>query len=372
LKMNWTISLLFLLGVFSLSNGVILSLEESELGAADYRYFFLTFPEYAGFYRKPYFTLVNDELSRPYGALGSLECGTSTLGIAVYMDSDNDDLNEWVCGSINLLPFAEEGGGKPNPPICSIGAPTGTPAIYNLTAGAWECGTYNQILTLATREDISISCGIADFLMMYESVDQIRCVNPTDIDPSKTKSARDVQEMLTERVDVNNDKKWYVVMSDYDVTTQTTRTWNFWRWTPFLNYDSTSGSSLVSSPPILLPFASTLVATTVASFRVSSYTFVAAPPASSDSFTVVVTKLSSTLGETTVSNTLTFNSISATSGLVTFGFTGNAAATCVAGETFVAGITGKTWTAFTVSSDRHLVAVTLWIQTSESFTDFWA
>jgi len=303
--------------------------------------------------------------------LGSLTCGTSTLGIAVYMDSDDDDLNEWVCGSINLLPFAEQGGGVPSPPICSIGAPTGTPAIYNLTAGAWECGTYNQILTLATREDISISCGTADFLMMYESVDQIRCVNPIDIDPADTLTSRDVHEMLAERVDVNNDKKWYTVMSGYDVTTQSSRPWNFWRWTPFLNYDSTSGSSLVSSPPISLPFASTLIAATIASFRVSSYTYVIAPPASSDTFTIVISKLSSTLAETVVSNTLAFNSISATSGQVTFGFTGNANANCVAGETFVAGITGRSWTVFSTSSDRHLVTVTLWIQTSESFTDFW-
>jgi len=330
-------------------------------------------PEAGGTFEKPYFGLVNGLESYDYGALGSLSCATSGLQIAVYDDPENDGKFSWRCGSIDLLPFADDGGDGPiQPPICSIGAPTGTPAIFNLTSRLWECGTYNQILTLATREDISISCGIADFLMMYESVDQIRCVNPTDIDPSKTKTSRDVAELLAERVDVNNDKKWYVVMSDYDMTAQTARTWNFWRWTPFLNYDSTSGASLISSPPIGLPFASTLVAATFASFRVSSYTFVLAPPAANDVFTGVVTKLSATLAETPISNTLTFNSISATSGSVTFGFTGNANANCVAGETFVAGVTGKTWTAFTVSSDRHLIAVTLWIQTTESFTDFWA
>jgi len=362
-----SLSLILLLGLISFSQGVILSLEESELGAKDYRYLFLTVPDIdGGFYQKPYFTIVNDKLSRPYGALGSLVCGSSTDGIAVYSDVDGDTLKEWTCQSINLLPFAHEGGGVPIPPICSVGAPTGIPAIWNMSLQAWECGTYNQILTLATREDISTSCVTADFLMFYESVDEIRCVNPLDIDPALTLTTRNLEE----RVDIKSDKKWYTVMSDYDVTAVTSRTWNFWRWTPFLNYDSTSGSSLVPSPPIALPFVSTLIAATFASFKVTSYSWILLAPTSADSFVGTVSKLSNTLSETPVSSTLNFNSISATSGSVTYGFSGNALAVSAAGETFVGGIINKSWTTLPISSDRHMITITLWIQTTQSFTSF--
>jgi len=358
------------LSLFSVSEGVILSLEESELGAVDYRYFYLTVLDIDnGFYDKPYFTLVNAELSRPYGALGSLTCGTSTDGIAVYMDVDGDGLKEWTCQSINLLPFAHQGGGAPSPPICNIFAPDETPAIWNATMRAWECGTYNQHLTLALRDD-GLPCQTADFLMMFAAQDSILCVDPHNINPADTLSGR---EVLEERVDIHDDKKWYVIMSDMDMTTSASKTWNNWRWTPFINYDSTSGSSLVPSPPVPLPFASTLIAVTFASFDVTSYTYVILPPSGSDTFTGYVSKLSAPPGvftETSISSTLVFNSVSATSGQVTFSMTGNAAANCNSMETFVGGVTGRSWAALSSGSSKHLVAITLWIQTSASFTQY--
>lgn len=347
------------------------------MGATDYRYFFLTVLNIEnGEFAKPYFTLVNDELSRPYGALGSLYCGSSTDGIAVYMDIDKDDLKEWSCQSINLLPFAHQGGGVPNPAICSPLAPSGIPAIYNISSGIYECGTYNQILTLATRFDISVSCGTADFLMYYEFLDEIRCVNPQEIDPSLTLQARDAGNEfetrdLETRVDVHSDKKWHTIMSDMEMTSATQKTWNNWRWTPFMNYDSTSQSSQVPSPPVVLPFASTLLAVTVASFKVSSYTFYILAPTTGDTFTVSVSKLNPSLSETVISNTLVFNSISATSGTVTFSMAGNGLANANQGDAFVGGVFAKSWAPLPSTSDRHLVALTLWIQTTASFTAYW-
>lgn len=370
--MKLLLTILLAIALFSVTQGVVISWEESLEGKIDYRLFYLTIShEDSGTYYKPAFGLINGIDGYEYGALGSLDCPQTGISVAAYHDINGDDINEWRCYSVNILPFAHLPS-EPSPPICGPLAPSGIPAIYNLTAGAYECGTYNQILTLATREDISVACGTADFLMYYESVDEIRCVNPQDISPDLTLQARDVRDVdLEERVDTRNDKKWYNIMSDMEVTTVTTKTWNNWKWIPFMNYDSTSASSAIPTPPFVLPFSCTLLAVTVVSFKISSYTFSIVAPVTGDHFTVTASRLSSGLTATTISDTMIFDSISATSGQVTFNMAGNPQAGASAGESFVAGVSNKVWTALPSTSDRHVVAITLWMQTSQSFTAYW-
>lgn len=368
--MKLLFTILLVLALVSVTQGVIMSWEESLEGKIDYRFFFLHVPGSDGSgFDKPTFTLVNGIESYEYGALGSLDCSQTGFSVAAYSNWNHDGKFVWRCISANILPWVKLPG-IIEPPPCSTQSPSGIPAIWNATTRGWQCGTYNQILTLATREDIGVSCSTADFLMMYDSVNEIRCVNPQDIDPSLTLQSRDAPVEFEERVDVRSDKKWYNIMSDMDATNSVTKSWNNWKWTPFMNYDSTSGSSAIPTPPVALPFDSTLLAVTFASFKLSSYIYVILPPTTTDHFTGVVTKLSSTLGQTTVSNTLNFDSISATSGQVTFSFSGNTLANAVAGEAFVAGFTNRGWVTLPISSDRHLVAITLWIQFTESFTEF--
>jgi len=368
--MKW-LSLIFLFGLISLSQAVILSLEENELGSPEYRYLYLTVTE--DFTQKPFFTLVNGELTRPYGALGSLYCGTTTDGVAVYSDIDGDGLKEWTCQSINVLPFAHQGGGVPSPPICSVTSPTGLPALWNQTTQSWDCGSYNEILTLATRIDLGDFCAPADFMTYYADVDEIRCINPQDIDPSLTAQSsgkRSVGE-LEERVDVNSDKKWKIIMTGIDVTFATSKSWSQFQWSPFMNYDSTSASSSIPSPPTTMPFATTVVAVTLASFRISGYNWIILPPGSTDSINATVSKLSATLTETVVQANLPFDSITATAGTVTFGFTNNINANATAGETFVGYITARNWATLSPNTDRQDFTITLWIQTTQSFTSLW-
>jgi len=369
--MKLLLASLLVLALVSLTSAVVISWEESLEGKIDYRFFYLTMPpEDSGIYDKPTFGLVNGIDAYEYGALGSLTCSSSGLGIAVYYDSNNDDLKEWRCLSINVLPFA----GQPtaiSPPICGVTVSDGVPAQWNATSGEWVCGDYNQVLTLSTRLDGS-QCQTADFLQYYGVIDAIRCVSPNDINPADTdqSSSKRDEVQLAERVDITADKKWFTIMTDYDITTLTSRPWNYWRWQPFMNYDSSPGSSLISTPPKALPFNSSLLAVTVASFKVSSYTFVILAPTGSNTLTISVSKLSAGLSETTITNSLVFDSVSATSGQVTYSLSGNAQTIAAPGEAFVGGVSSKTWGALPQSSDRHMVALTFWIQTLQSFTSF--
>jgi hypothetical protein len=363
--MNWTL-LVFLFGLVSLSCSVILSLEESEAGLNDYRYFYFTIPAYDGVYSKPYFTIVDYQLTRPYGALGSLYCPASTSGVAVYEDVDGDSLKEWTCQSINVLPFANEGSGEPSPPLCSSTTSSGTPTLWNNTLGAWYCAGFNHILTAARRDD-DTPCATADFMEFDATLDEIRCIDPTLIpeELTATQSKRDI----TERVNTEDDKKWHETLVIVDATGLASRTWHNFKWTPTINYDLSSSFSIRPSPPIVFPWATEALAVTFASFRINGYSWNIQVPTSTDSFVGAVSKVRPNGSTVVVSNTLTFNSISATSGQVTFGLRTLAESAGAPGETFVASYSGRTWTAFPTSTDRHVIAITVWVSMNENLTE---
>jgi len=364
--MNWFYFSLVLVGFITVTHSVLLSLEESEVGQRNYRYLYFNVPVYDGTYKKPFFTLRNGNLVRPYGTLGALDCPSGTSGAAYYKDYDGDGLKEWVCLSINDLPFANEGGSEINPPLCDSTVQSGTPTLYNATTDEWYCAGMNHILTAAERAPGFGSCTTADFMYYDGFLDEIRCISPQDIDESATaQGKRDIEE----RVDTEDDKKWHATTTQMDVTNNDEREWYHFLWTPSINYDFSASASLHPSPPIAYPWATQLIAVSMASFEVNGYLWNILPPTSTDSFVGEVFKLDSSLTATPISTNLLFNSVSATTGQVTFGLSTLASTTATAGQTFVASFNSRRWTAFT-GSDRHLISITLWIEMNESFTDF--
>lgn len=359
-----------LLAFVAACQSVLISWEESVEGKVDYRFFYFNVP--ADLTTKPYFSLVNGLEEYNYGTLGALSCPSGVSGVAIYEDLDNDGKKEWSCQSINELPFASTPTDEViNPPICG-GTLSGIPALYNFTSDLWFCGETNQILTSANRITDE-PCATGDFLTYDGELEAIRCIDPTSISEEDTLQARSDEELGLEietRVDVDDDAKWHNFATSIDVTNGADASWHMFKWTPDIQYDLTVLFSNRPSPPVPLPFESELLAVTFASFTINGYNFRIDAPTSEDSFIGAVYKLAPNLGISIISEELTFTSTTATSGQVTFPTPNTVATVAAPGETFVAAINDIDWAPLDSGDDRLVVMVTLWIETKQSFTDF--
>lgn len=359
---------LVLFALVYVTQGVVLSWEESLPGKVDYRFLFFDIQPYDSGYTKPYFQIINGLEAQQYATLGALDCPSTTSGVAVYDDFDADGFKTWRCTSINILPFAEVPT-EPSPPLCPSTTSSGTPALWNNTIAEWYCAGFNHILTAARRGD-ETPCATADFMYYDAILDEIRCISPIDIDEVDTALGQKKRDSV-ERVDPTNDLKWHPIATTLDVTQQGDFGWNQFRWTPSINYDLDSSFSLVPSPPMVFPFQSTIIAVSYATFQIVGYSWKIVPPVTrqapevTDQFTGVIKKLSGN-DETIVTDTLLFNSVSASSGQTSFGTGTVGGAVAEPGETFVGEIEDLTWETFTSSNDVLAVQITLWIQVTNA------